>query len=183
MKKVLLFIISLFFVQSAQAYETVLIDFPENQGWHAVYYATQDNESILQYVPTGQDENNWTRTMVFHSYRYLNQTSNAAAVMDKTTMQMENKNSSSMYRYLKYNNMDSLATRCVEKNAYIPRQCEIYRVSTGHESIITMHYINKNVQDFKNSYDFWLKIMRDIRIYYSYYRTDRILDKATSFEL
>lgn len=187
MKKVLLLIISIFiaqsFVQQAYAYETVLIDFPENQGWHAVYYGTIANESILQYVPVGQSAENWTRTIVFHSYKHYNLSSNSAAFMDKTTMQMENKNASQLYKYIKYTQNDSIATRCVEKNSLIPTQCEIYRVSNSHEGLITMHYINKNVEDYKNTYRLWYSIMRDIRIYNSYYRTDRILDKATSFEL
>lgn len=191
MKKVLLLIISLFLAsfltQRALAYQTVLVDFPENQGWHAVYYGTQDNEAILQYVPVGQSYENWTKTVIFHSYKNAdgseNLSNNAARFMDKTTSQMEHQNSSQLYKYTKYNDMDSIAVRCVQKNAYIPTQCEIYRVSNSFEGLITMHYINKNIPDYKNTYDLWYEIIKDIRIYYSYYREDRILDKATSFEL
>lgn len=183
MKKVLLLIISLFLTQATLAYETVLIDFPENQGWHVVYYATQGDESILQYVPIGQTEQNWTRTLVFHSYKNLSWTDSAAAFMDRTTMQMEAQNSTQLYKYTKYNEMDSIAVRCVEKNTVMPRQCEIYRTSKSFEGLISMHYINKNVEDYKANYNFWYQIIQDIRIYNSYYRTDRILDKATSFEL
>ena len=177
----------LFITPKALAYQTVLVDFPENQGWHSVYYATQGNESILQYVPIGQSYENWTKTMVFHSYRNAdgseNLSNNAGKFMDTTTSQMEYQNSSQLYKYTKYTNMDSIAVRCVQKNAYIPTQCEIYRVSNSYEGLITMHYINKNISDYKNSYNLWYEIMKDIRIYYSYYREDRILDKATSFEL
>lgn len=186
MKKVLLLIISIFSFFSAEiahAYETVLVDFPPNQGWHADYYATQGGEAILQYVPIGQSAEEWTKTVIFHSYRNLNWTDSAAAFMDKTTAEMELKNSSQRYRYTKYTAADSIAIRCVEANAYIPRQCEIYRVSKSHQGLISMHYINKNVADYKNSYNMWYQIIKDIRIYYSYYRQDRILDKATSFEL
>lgn len=181
MKKVLLLIISLFIATCTFAYQTVLVDFPENQGWHSVYYATQNNEAILQYVPVGQSAENWTKTVVFHSYK--TGANNAARFMDKTTAQMEYQNSSQLYKYTKYTNMDSIATRCVQKNQNIPTQCEIYRVSNSYEGLITMHYINKNIQDYKSTYDMWYEIMKDIRIYYNYYREDRILDKATSFEL
>lgn len=170
-------------MQTAFAYETVLIDFPQNQGWHAVYYQTQGSEAILQYVPRGETEQEWTRTLVFHSYKNLNALNNAAAFIDRATMQMEAKNSSQLYRYVKYNDMDSIATRCVQQNVYIPTQCEIYRVSKSFEGLISMHYVNKNIQNFKNTYNVWYDIVRDIRIYRSYYRTDRIMDKATSFEL
>ena len=183
MKKALLLIINLFAIQAAIAYETVLIDFPENQGWHSVYYETQGTEAILQYVPVGQSYENWTRTLIFHSYKNLAWTDSAAALMDNTTSGMEAKNHTQLYRYTKYTEMDSLATRCVDKNQFIPTQCEIYRTSKSHEGLITMHYINKNVKDFKSTYDMWYEIVQGIRIYNSYYRDDRILDKATTFEL
>lgn len=183
MKKVLLLIISLFIAQASFAYQTVLVDFPQDQGWHDVYYATRADEAILQYVPRGQTGENWTKTLVFHSYKNLNWTDSAAVFMDRTTMQMEAKNSTQLYKYTKYSEMDSIATRCIAKNAQMPSQCEIYRVSKSFEGLISMHYINKNIQDYKNTYDSWYEIMKDIRIYYSYYMDDRILDKATSFEL
>lgn len=182
MKKVLLLLISLFLSQAAFAYQTVLIDFPQNEGWHAVYYQNITEEAILQYVPAGQTDKEWTRTIVFHSY--LNPvTDSAAQFMDKTTTQMEMKNSTQLYKYTKYSDADSIAVRCVTKNAYIPTQCEIFRVSKSFEGLISMHYINKNVQNYHNTYYTWYNIMQDVRIYYSYYMDDRILDKATSFEL
>jgi len=183
MKKVLLLIISLFLAQTVWAYQTVLVDFPDNEGWHAVYYNEQTDESILQYVPTGETDQKWTRTVIFHSYKSLGWTDSAAAFMDRTTMQMEAKNSSGLYKYTKYNEMDSIATRCVKKNAYKPAQCEIYRVSKSYEGLISMHYINKDIENYKNTYNLWYQILKNIRIYYSYYMDDRVLNKATSFQL
>lgn len=183
MKKVLLLIISLFLNQASFAYETVLVDFPTEQGWHAVCYNQQGSESILQYVPAGQTNTNWTRTVIFHAYNDPNTSNSAARFMDTITAQLESKNSSQAYKYNKYTEADSIATRCVQKNANIPTQCEILRVSKSFEGLISMHYINRNVADFKGSYDLWYQVMSDVRIYYSYYREDRILDKATVFEL
>lgn len=187
MKKVLLLIISLFinlFVgQTAFAYQTVLVDFPPNQGWHSDYYDAQTGEAILQYVPVGQSYDNWTKTVIFHSYKNLNWTNSAARLMDRLTQQMELQNPSQLYKYIKYTEADSIATRCIQKNAKISTQCEIFRVSKSFEGLISMHYINKNIQDFNNTYALWYDIMRNIRIYYSYYMDDRILDKATSFEM
>lgn len=183
MKKVLLSIISIFFAGAAFAYQTVLVDFPQMQGWHAAYYESQGQETILQYVPAGQSAQNWTKSVIFHSYRDDKYNGSASRFMDITTAQMELKNSSQMYKYMKYTEADSIATRCIQKNASTPTQCEIYRVSNSFEGLITMHYINKNVQDYWNTYNMWYQIMKDIRIYFSYYRTDRVLDKATVFEL
>lgn len=185
MKKVLLLIINLLFLflgQSAYSYQTVLVDFPDGQGWHAVYYQTITSEAILQYVPAGQTDKSWIRTVVFHSYNDT-WTNNAAQFIDRATMQMESKNSTQLYKYSKYTDADSIATRCITKNSYMSTQCEIYRVSKSFEGLITMHYINKNVSDYKETYSAWFNIMQNIRIYYSYYMDDRVLDKATSFQL
>lgn len=181
MKKVLLLIISLFICQATFAYQTVLIDFPPNQGWHPVCYDTQDDEVILQYVPVGQTAQSWNKTVVFHSYKNL--TKSAAGLIDTLTQQMELKNSTQLYRYLKYNEADSIATRCISSNPSISSQCEILRVSKSFEGLISMHYIDKDTQDFRNTSDLWYGIMKNVRIYYSYYLDDRILDKATSFEM
>lgn len=183
MKKVLLLIISLLLAQVAFAYETVIVDFPENQCWHSVFYQSLGYETLLQYAPYGQTAQNWTQSVIFHSYKNANKASGASRFMDRTTGQMEAKNPSQMYHYLKYTPTDSIATRCVQKNKLIPTQCEIYRVSTSFEGIVTMHYINKNITDFKNTYSDWYDIIKNIRIYYSYFRDDRILDKAVTFEL
>jgi hypothetical protein len=183
MKKVLCLLISFFFINASFAYETVLVDFPQAQGWHAVYYNQSNGESILQYVPKGQSDKNWNRTLIFHSYKRLNWTNNAARFMDRMTSLMEAKNSFQLYKYTKYDDKDSIAVRCIEKNALIPTQCEIYRVSRSHEGLISMHYINKNVQDYIKTYKLWHQILKNVRIYNNYYRTDRILDKADSFEL
>jgi len=184
MKKVLLLLISLFISQvSALAYQTVLVDFPPNQGWRSVYYTANPSEAILQYVPVGNTYESWQKTLVFHSYKNLSWTNSASRLMDQLTQQMELQNSTMLYKYTKYTEEDSMCVRCIQKNAKIGTQCEIFRVSQSHEGLISMHYINKNLQDYKNSYDMWYGIVRDIRIYYSYYMDDRILDKATSFEM
>lgn len=180
--KLFLIVFCLLWGNLSYAYQTVLVDFPQGQGWHAAYYDSQGDESILQYVPVGQTSQNWTKSVVFHSYRDP-KTYSAAEFMNHTTSQMELQNSSQMYTYIKYTDDDSIATRIITRNANTPAQGEIYRVSTSFQGLITMHYINRNINDFKNTYSMWYQIIKDIRIYYSYYRNDRVLDKATSFEL
>lgn len=183
MKKVLLLIISLLIGQIGFAYQTVLVDFPVNQGWHSVYYDTQNGEAILQYVPVGQSYESWTKTVVFHSYNNLSWTNSSAALMDRLTQQMELQNSTQLYKYMKYTDADSISVRCIQKNANISAQGEIFRIAKSYDGLISMHYINKNVADFKDSYSMWYQIIQNVTIYYSYYMDDRVMNKSTSFEL
>ena len=66
--KIFLFIILFFISIPAFCYETVIIDFPEKEGWHLVYSNKNENETIVQFMPRGDTRENWTRTVVFHSY-------------------------------------------------------------------------------------------------------------------
>jgi len=184
MKKVLLLLFSFFIFSTAAvlAYETVIVDFPPGEGWHPVYYAKKGDEAIVQYVPGGQTNVNWIRSLIFHSYKNDVYYNSATKFIDITTSQMELRNSQP-YRYLKYSDNDSIATRCTPKTKTFAGQCEIYRVSNSYEGLISMHYVNKDMGDFKNTYNKWYEIVKTIRIYYSYYRDDRILDKAIIFEL
>lgn len=188
MKKILLSIISVLILTCAAvsyAYETALINFPPRDKWIAVLHQTQGAEAILQYVPEGQSATNWTRTLIFHSYKSYGgfYYDNAAQLLDITTAQLEYQNGSGRYKYLKYDGMDSLATRCVKGNSRIPTQCEFLRTTKSYEGLMSMHYINKNIKDFRQNYTQWLHIIRTIRIYRSYYRDNRIMDKEQNYEL
>ena len=76
MKKVLLssFLIGLFLFSTlcAFAYETIIIKFPNKELWVKGYYKKVGNEALLQYVPGGQSSNNWSKTVVIHSYKHSN---------------------------------------------------------------------------------------------------------------
>ena len=69
MRKVLLFSILIFSALSVFAYETIIIKFPDKELWVKGYYKKIGNEALLQYVPNGQSSNNWTRSIVIHSYK------------------------------------------------------------------------------------------------------------------
>lgn len=68
-EKVLLFS-SLFLLSTLMvfAYETIIIKFPDKELWVKAYYKKVGLEAILQYVPAGQGSNNWTKSVVVHSY-------------------------------------------------------------------------------------------------------------------
>ena len=79
---------------------------------------------------------------------------------------------------------DSVAIWCAEKNKIMPAQCEILRVTSAYEGIVSIHYINKNPKYFlQYQQKDWLNIVRNVRIYYSYFRWDRVTGKETSVQL
>ena len=69
MKRVLLSSLILFFTTIAVfAYETIIIKYPDGELWQKAYYKKIGAEAILQYLPKGQTRENWTRSIVVHSY-------------------------------------------------------------------------------------------------------------------
>ena len=189
MRKVRLLITSLILFCSTtlmvNAYETVLVDFPPKEVWKAVLHQQQNSEAILQYVPKGQSSQNWTRTLIFHSYKKngLFNFSDAKQLINTLTAQLEYQNNSAEYRYVKYDGADSIAVRCVNGNSYVPTQCEILRTTMSYEGIMSMHYINKDTKSFKSEYPKWLYIVRHIKIYRSYFRDNRVMDKELNYEI
>src|SRR5574344_392022 len=122
MKKVLLLLISLGFGIACFAYETVIINFPERENWHASYYDTQGTETILQYNPNGQDEKNWTKTVIFHSYKSP-KIDDASRMLSNLCAEMQSRNPTAKYKITKYTMEDSIATRCTSKYKNSPAQC------------------------------------------------------------
>ncbi len=183
MKKVLLSIISILLITalSAFAYETALIKFPPGERWVAAAYQNIGDEIILQYVLNGQSAQNWTRTLVIHSYKGSspNFTRDPAELLGTVSYQLLYQNSSAPYNYIS----DTMATRCVTGNSRVPSQCEILRTTNTFSGIIFIHYINKNKEDFKKNYQQWLYIIKSIKIYQSYFRDNRVMDKDINFEL
>ncbi len=188
MKKHHIFIFSLIFamfftVSNAFAYQTLILKFPKGENWIPVYKGSQNGETIVQYVPEYQSYYNWSQTLILHSYRNSN-IGNVSQFLYMITEKLETMNATSVYNFVKTTLEDAIATRCITKNANMPAQCDIYRAMTGFEdTIITVQYINKDKEDFKSQYSMWLDIINVSTPYYSYYRTDRIMDKAQNFDL
>ena len=182
MKKVLLFSV-LFIVTTlvAIAYETIIIDFPDGEKWDAAYYKKIGYEAILQYTPYGETSNDWVRSIVIHSYGESDYpvrvfSSNALTKMKKV-------NPTANYKTLRMNLSEALFTRCTDDYKDVKGQCEFYRVTRAHDKTITIHYMNKNKEDFKDNYTVWLEIIRSARFLNTYYRNDRTLNKSEYFEL
>ena len=182
MKRVLLFI-SIFFLTALAvfAYETIIIKFPDKELWVKAYYKKVNNEAILQYVPNGQSSNNWTRTVVVHSYNGSTYPINV--FLTNSTARLLRINPTAPYKTLRLTPNDAIVGRCTNDYKNIKAQCEFLRVTRGYEGIVTIHYMNKNKDDFMENYNQWYNIVKRAKLYNSYYRDERILDKSEYFEL
>ena len=182
MKKVLS--ISLFFLITtitAFAYETVIIKYPNGELWQKAYYKKIADEAILQYLPKNQTRENWKRSIVVHSYygsAYPVNNFIAAELVRMTKI-----NPTGKYKYLKFTPVDSIAGRCTEDYNGIKAQCEFYRVSRAHDGIVSIHYINRNKDDFMNNYREWYDIIKRAKFLNTYWRNERMLNKSDYFEL
>lgn len=161
------------------AYETVLIDFPNN-GWHKVFYQQKEEEIIGQFVPSGQTKDDYSETIILHSYKWAQDKRLKCLDMLEYHLQQ----AQMRYRdvkpvYLKNDPNDTMAVWCSKTSS----QCEIIRAAQGYEGIITMHYVNRNPKQFQSVYYDWLDIMKNIKIYYSYYRWNQLMNKENVIEL
>ena len=182
MKRVLLSSIIFFLTTIAVfAYETVIIKYPDGEVWDKAYYKKVGNEAILQYVPRGESADNWKRSIIIHSYFDSGYPVNIFITNELMTMKKNNPNGN--YRYLRITPLDSMAFRCTEDYKNIKAQCEFYRVTNAHKGIISMHYINRDKEDFMKHYKQWYEIIKRAKYYNSYYRDERTFDKAEYYEL
>lgn len=183
MKKALLFSLLLFLLSGlcVFAYETVIIKYPDGELWEPVYYRQTYNEGIVQYVLKGDTSRNWQKTVIIHAYNnYIN---SARTLLGSVTALNQKQNPTSKYTLIKNTTNDAIAIRCTNFYKNLVPQCEILRAAKGHKGIITIHYINKNIEEYKNTYDDWYDIIKKAVFYESYFRNDRILNKSMYLEL
>ena len=182
MKKALLASFIFFIITTAVfAYETVIIKFPQDEVWVKAYYKKVGLESILQYVPRGQTQKNWSRAIIVHAY---DKSSYPITVfMANNIALMAKNNPTAPYRYLRLNDVDCIAGRCTKDFKGIHGQCEFFRATRAHGGIISIHYINRNQADFMKNYQLWYDIIRKAKFMNTYWRNDRILNKSEFFEL
>ena len=182
MKKVLLFsIIFLLTSLTVFAYETIIIKFPDKENWVKGYYKKVGNEAILQYVPNGQKGENWTKSIVIHSYKYSNYPINV--FLSNSSAKLMKTNPTSNYKTLRLTSNDAIIGRCTKNYNKIQGQCEFLRITRGYEGIVTIHYMNRNQNDFIANYNQWYDIIKRAKLYNSYYRDERTFDKSEYFEL
>lgn len=182
MKKVLLFsLITLVTTLAVFAYETIIIKYPAGERWEKAYYKKVGNEAILQYVPNTESRANWNRTIIIHSY--FDSQLPIKYIISRDAAKMRKMNPSGKYSFIKITPNDAMITRCTDDYKDIKAQCEFYRITNAHNGIVSIHYINRNKDDFKANYYLWYEIIKNAKLYNTYYRDERILDKAEYFEL
>lgn len=178
------FILLNLFAQMGICYQTALITYPEyNKNWKEIYFGKQDKEVISQWIPSYSQNNDWAESVVFHAYNWAKGNSCYRMMMNLLTT-IESQNNTMRSLIIKDDYVDSVALWCVEKTDTMPAQCEILRVTSAYEGLVSIHYINKNPEYFMNyQKDTWLSIIRNIRIYYSHFRWDRVLGKEKAVQL
>lgn len=182
MKKVLLFSIFLFLSSLCVfAYETIIIKYPAGEVWEKAYYKKVGLEAILQYVPKGQTHKEWTRSIIVHSYDESGYPVNVFIANELAKMAKTNPTSN--YKYLKLTDVDSIAGRCTSDYKNVIGQCEFYRVTRAHGGIITLHYVNRDKNDFIANYKQWYDIIKRAKYLNTYWRNERTLNKHGIFEL
>ncbi len=182
MKKALLVsIITLFTTLAVFAYETVIIKFPQDEVWVKAYYKKVGAESILQYVPRGQNHKNWNRAIIVHAYD--GSAYPVTVFMANNIAMMSKTNPTAQYKYLRLNDHECIAGRCTKDYKGIHGQCEFFRATRAHGGIVSLHYINKDQNDFMKNYQLWYDIIRKAKFMNTYWRNDRILNKSEFFEL
>jgi hypothetical protein len=182
MKKALLTSLFLLLaITAALAYETIIIKYPPGELWVKAYYRRIGNEAILQYVPNGQSNKEWKRSIIVHSYY-----ESAYPIRNFTMLELQRMlktNPTGRYRYLKMNERESMVTRCTDNYKDVKAQCEFFRITHVHNGIVTLHYINRDKENFMDNYKEWLDIIWKAKYYNSYYRDERTFDKSEYFEL
>lgn len=169
----------------ANAYQTALITYPENhKNWTQVYFGKEYGEVISQWIPGYSDKSDWTESVVFHSYNWAKGNS-CYKFMLNLLAGVESRNKTMRQQIIKDSGVDSIAVWCADKTPTMAAQCEIVRVTAGYEGLISIHYINKNPRQYFLDYqkDMWLNIIKDVRIFYSHYRWNKVMGKATSVQL
>lgn len=163
-------------------YQTVAMDFVGN--WYKVNYVNNERDAIVQFVRKGQTRTNWDESIVFHTFKWTQARGMSAKnLMYYLLTDVSRKNPTMRVEYLKVTEEDTLSSWCVNATQNMPAHCELLRTTQSFEGALSMHYINKNPKNYIAVRPEWVERMSKARIYQSYFRLDRILNKSLTFEL
>lgn len=180
--KIVLFLAIFLFAKPAFAYQTVAMDFVGL--WYKINYVNNERDAIVHYVRQGYTKDNWTESMVFHTFKWTkDKEMSAQELMSSLLNDVRRKSGTLQVEYIKTHPQDMIATWCVVKNDLMPEHCEILRTTQSFDGALSMHYINKNPEHFNVVKQEWIDRIRKARVYQSYFRLDRILNKSMTFEL
>ena len=168
------------------SYETAILHYPDRD-WRLISYVrdTDNQEVIAKFIPVYDSKTNWVEMLVFHSYK-ANGNNEDADTFVETVMgpNYEKFGNDIKLETLKSEKEDALFSWCAEKGTKTdPAQCEILRVTKGIETMIAIQYINRDIKRFPYRKKIWIEVLKNATVYYSYYRWDRMLNKAICVEL
>ena len=171
----------------AQAYETAILHYPDRD-WKAVSYERKDEEQeiIAKFVPIYDEPENWNEMLIFHSYKWAKQANEGADSFIETIVGYErDKFGKIETKKLKSETDDAIMQWCAYKSTKTdPAQCALVRVVKGHETVVAINYITRNINSFEYSKKaLWLPVLANATIYYSYWRWNRMMNKALCVEL
>lgn len=174
---------------AAYCYETVILHYPDRD-WRLISYERkpEEEEVIAKFVPQYDDNIYWNEMLIFHSNKAAKKANETADSFIQTRIsEAQAKFGAFKPNTVKTDKDDSVVTWCSEKGSKGPNpepaQCEILRVTKGIESVITIRYIDRNLKDFEERTKIWLPILENAVVYYSYYRWNRMMNKAICVEL
>ena len=180
--KIVLFLAIFLFAKPAFAYQTVAMDFVGL--WYKINYVNNERDAIVHYIRQGYTKDNWTESIVFHTFKWTkDKEMSAQELMSSLLNDVRRKNNTIQVEYIKRHPQDMIASWCVDKNENMQAHCEILRTTQSFDGALSMHYLNKNIDHFNLVKQEWLERIRKARVYQSYFRLDRILNKSMTFEL
>lgn len=184
MKWFSLLILCLFFsvATPANAYQTVAMDFPGN--WYKIKYINNERDAIVQFVRQGYNQNNWDESVIFHTFKWTQERGMPAKnLLLSLLSDVQRKNNTLKVQYIRLDEEEALVSWCVNAVKDMPAHCEILRTTQSFEGALSMHYVNKDIRHFYTVKQDWVERISNARVYQSYFRLDRILNKSMTFEL
>lgn len=164
------------------AYQTVAMDFPGN--WYKLRYVNNENDAIVQFIRRGYNQNNWQESVVFHTFKWSkNRNTSAKNLMYYLLNDARKKNPAMKIQYIEFQPEETLISWCAPATKTTAANCEILRTTQSFEGALSMHYINKDIKNFNYVKQDWINRMTKARVYQSYFRLDRIMNKSMTFEL
>ena len=188
MKKQMLFLFKILLVlltsvQSAQAYETIAVKFPLYQGWRMVDYKPVKPEPMVHYAPSGHFKDDYTEAVICKSFKSNQKTASyVQTVLNKELSKITNGDTNIKINPIEAKGNDTMQWWCATLEGE-GRHCEIMRATPSHEGVMLIRYINKNEQEFFQKKAEWIERVKNSAVFYSYYRTNYVLDKDIYFEL
>ncbi len=184
---IFLAVFGLFGNPPAFSYETAVLHYPDRD-WKAVSYERKDEEQeiIATFVPVYDDPVNWNEMLIFHSYKWAKQANENADSFIETIIGYEREKFGKIEtKKLKSEADDAIMQWCAYKStSKNPAQCALVRVAKGHETIVAINYLTRNINSFEShKKKLWLPVLANATMYYSYWRWNPTMNKALCVEL